>query len=49
MSDNSYSTTFGASGPGEYNLVSGNTFQVEPANIPSVAINGTAVDDGPHI
>ncbi|MGI0047748.1 MAG: alkaline phosphatase family protein [Nitrosotalea sp.] len=45
MSDNSYSTTFGASGPGEYNLVSGNTYQFTPANIPTVAIDGTAVDD----
>ncbi len=45
MSDNSYSTTFGASGPGEWNLVAGNTYQFTPGNIPTVAINGTAVDD----
>lgn len=45
MSDNSYSTTFGASGPGEYELVSGNTYQVTPSDIPTVAIAGTAVDD----
>ncbi len=45
MSDNFYGTTFGASGIGEWNLVSGNTHGLTPYNMPGVIVNGTAVDD----
>jgi phospholipase C len=45
MSDNFYSTNFGASLAGHINLVSGQTHGVLPKDIKNVVSNGTLIDD----
>ena len=45
MSDNFYSTNFGASLAGHINLISGQTHGVLPKDMKNVVSNGTLIDD----